>query len=70
VFTSDTITPNADGTFTVTMARDARPKNWLPVGGAGKLTLVLTMLGPEQAYAAESASDPKLLPTIRRVQCR
>ena len=34
-----TIALRPDGTFTVTLARDARPGNWLPTGGAGRLAL-------------------------------
>lgn len=70
VFTSDTITLNPDATFTVSLARDARPRNWLPVGGAGRLVLVLTVLGPGQNLVADAAHDAKVLPSIRRVQCR
>ena len=43
-FTSDTIALQPNGSFVVTLARDARPGNWLPTGGAGRLTLVLSVL--------------------------
>lgn len=64
-FTSDTLAAGADGRFTVTLARDARPGNWLPTGGAGRLALTLTVLDPrpQQDRAAP-------LPSIRKVQCR
>ncbi|CAN0477474.1 unnamed protein product, partial [Phaeothamnion confervicola] len=42
-FTSQTIAANPDGSFFIVLAREARPGNWLPVGGAGRLTLLITM---------------------------
>ena len=65
-FNAQSLAYNPDGSFFVVLARDARPGNWLPVGGAGRLVLVLTILEPRQ-HAAEFA---KRLPTIRRVACR
>ena len=61
-FNSSTIARSADGSFVVTLARDARPGNWLPTGGAGRITLVLTLL--------ESAESTAGLPDIQRVACR
>lgn len=65
-FTSQTIAANPDGSFFIVLAREARPGNWLPVGGAGRLTLVLTMIEPKPSVA-ESALQ---LPSIRRIMCR
>ena len=65
-FTSQTIAANPDGSFFVVLARDARPGNWLPVGGAGRLILVMTMIEPKPSVA-ESAQQ---LPNIRRIGCR
>ncbi len=65
-FTSQTIAANPDGSFFVVLARDARPGNWLPVGGAGRLILVMTMIEPKPSIA-ESAQQ---LPNIRRIGCR
>jgi hypothetical protein len=64
-FTSDTVATSPDGRFVVTLARDARPGNWLPTGGAGRLALMLTLLDPRQPRGAEAP-----LPTIQKVQCR
>jgi hypothetical protein len=72
-FTSDTMAKGADGTFLVSLARDARPGNWLPTGGAGRLMLVLTLLDGRGSPSSQSASgdgDAKGLPLIRRVSCR
>lgn len=65
-FTSQTIAANPDGSFFIVLAREARPGNWLPVGGAGRLTLMLTMIEPKPTVA-ESAAQ---LPSIRRIGCR
>lgn len=64
-FNSSTVARSADGSFTVTLARDARPGNWLPTSGAGRLTLVLTLLefNDDILRAGE-------LPEIKRVACR
>lgn len=65
-FNSQTLAYNPDGSFFLVLARDARPGNWLPVGGAGRLTAVLTILEPRLPAAAYAAR----LPTIRRIGCR
>jgi hypothetical protein len=68
-YTSDTIALGADGRFSITLGRDARPGNWVPTGGAGRLALVLTVLDQRSALADASAHVP-LLPEIKRVGCR
>lgn len=65
-FTNQTIATNPDGSFFVVLAREARPGNWLPVGGAGRLSLQLTMVEPKPSVV-ESA---QVLPSIRRINCR
>lgn len=65
-FTSHTIAANPDGSFFIVLAREARPGNWLPVGGAGRLSLLLTMIEPKPSVT-ESAQQ---LPSIRRIGCR
>lgn len=69
-FTSDTIAPNPDGSYIVTLGRDARPGNWLPTGGAGRLVLVFTILDPATGLSAEQREERhKFLPQIRREGC-
>lgn len=65
-FTSQSIAYNPDGSFFIVLARDARPGNWLPVGGAGRLSLLLTVIEPK-AGATEAMRQ---LPAIRRIGCR
>jgi hypothetical protein len=55
----------ADGRAVVTLARDARPGNWLPIGGGGQVALVLTVHPlPEQEKVGVA------LPEIERIGCR
>jgi hypothetical protein len=70
-FSASTIALGADGSYIVTLARDARPGNWLPTGGAGRLILVLTRPSPRpNAAPSEMAAADRGLPTIRRIACR
>ncbi len=71
-FTSDTVAISPDGTFTVTLARDARPGNWLPTAGAGRLTLAMTLLESDAAIAGDTEAEAAtiVLPVIKRVACR
>ncbi len=60
-----------DGGFIVTLARDARPGNWLPTGGAGRLALVFTRPAPRpNATPTELLAARRGLPAIRRIACR
>jgi len=69
-FTADTIAPNPNGSFVVTLGRDARPGNWLPTGGAGRLVLVLTVLDPATGLSSEERAERnKHLPIIKREGC-
>ncbi|MBU2582632.1 MAG: DUF1214 domain-containing protein [Alphaproteobacteria bacterium] len=71
-FTSDTVAISPDGTFTITLARDARPGNWLPTGGAGRLALSMTLLDGAAAISGDTEAEAEKinLPTIKRVACR
>lgn len=70
VFTRDTAAINPDGSYIVTLGRDARPGNWLPTSGAGRLVLVFTVLDPATGLSdGERADRNTLLPTIRRDGC-
>ena len=69
-FTADTIAPNPNGSFVVTLGRDARPGNWLPTSGAGRLVLVLTVLDPATGLSSEERVERnKHLPVITREGC-
>lgn len=67
-FNSWTAMREPDGKAVVTLARDARPGNWLPIGGGSQINVILTV-----ASAVEGSSTPaqaKGLPEIRRQGCR
>lgn len=68
-YTSDTVAMAPSGQFAVTLARDARPGNWLPTGGAGRLAVVLTLIDPRSQRSADAKAIAGL-PVIRKVQCR
>ena len=70
-YNSATIARSAEGSFVVTLARDARPGNWLPTDGAGRLTLMLTLLevSTDSGWSDPGAEMPTL-PIVRRVACR
>lgn len=68
-FTSQSIALRPDGSFAVTLARDARPGNWLPTGGAGRLALVFTTLDANAPLLTKSGPQTAL-PEIKRIQCR
>ena len=70
-FNSATALRDANGTIGVTLSRDARPGNWLPTAGAGRITLALTVQDPK--WVTQSLEDPghhRTLPLIRKVACR
>ncbi|MGE0765046.1 MAG: DUF1214 domain-containing protein [Hyphomicrobiaceae bacterium] len=62
-YNSATLLRPAGGGLQVALARSARPGNWLPTTGAGRISLVLALEGREQSRAWQP-------PTIRRVACR
>ena len=69
-FTSDTVAANPDGSYIVTLGRDARPGNWLPTSGAGRLAVVFTLLDPATGLSQEERAERyKLLPEIRQEAC-
>ena len=69
-FTADTIALNPNGSFLVSLGRDARPGNWLPTSGAGRLVLVFTVLDPATGLSTEERAErDKHLPIIKREGC-
>lgn len=64
-YNSTTMMRTPGGRFGVTLSRSARPGNWLPTGGGGRLALQLRIEEPRGGERAEIA-----LPVIRRIACR
>ena len=67
-FNSASVMRPANGGIDIRLARNARPGNWLPTGGAGRISLVFTLEEPRAAGNDDSRSP--LLPSIRRIACR
>lgn len=68
-YTTDTIALKPDGTFLATLARDAQPGNWLPVGGAGRLAISFSVVDLGVRAVAREGEIEELLPVIRRTKC-
>jgi hypothetical protein len=68
-FSSDTALRAPSGRIVIHLARSARPGNWLPTGGAGRLTLVLQAEDPNDGSATPDEDAQVRLPDIRRVAC-
>jgi hypothetical protein len=70
-YTSRTIARGPDGSFQVTLSRDARPGNWLPTGGAGRLVLHLSVVGyTSNPTTTDKVVEAGALPVIQRLACR
>jgi hypothetical protein len=69
-FNSETVMREPDGHAVITLARDARAGNWLPIGGGSRITLVLTVQDAAWAAASSVSGAPRPLPEIQRVACR
>ena len=69
-FSSDTVMRETDGRAIVTLARDARAGNWLPIGGGGRIILLFTVQDATLASAVYEGSYAVHMPSIERVACR
>ena len=67
-FNSATVMRPGGNRLDIALSRSARPGNWLPTGGAGRLTLLFTLEEPRAS--GPDRSQPKPLPPIRRIACR
>jgi len=70
-FNSQTVMRSTNGEYTIVLARDARPGNWLPVTSSYRLRLMLRVYHPVLADdRIDSTAEQGELPTIRRLGCR
>ena len=70
-FTSQTVLRGTDGSYTISIAREARAGNWLPSRRAGKLMVRLLVQQPRYIHdQAGSDEEERELPSIRRIKCR
>jgi hypothetical protein len=70
-FNGSTVTRDSEGRVFITLASDARPGNWLPTGGAGKLNIVFIVQDPK--WVAQNLVDSSIarsLPDVRKVTCQ
>jgi hypothetical protein len=68
-FTSETMALKANGSFSVKLSRDTQPGNWLPIGGAGRLALVFTVIDLGTRAVTQEGEIEQLVPTITRSRC-
>jgi hypothetical protein len=71
-FNSEELIRRADGSFHVTLSRNARPENWLPTGSSAdrNLFLVLRAYGARETDISGIGQIPAdRLPKIERVRC-
>jgi hypothetical protein len=59
-----------DGRTVITLARDARPGNWLPSGRGSRVVLVLTVQDSTLGSAVHDGGTPRSVPEIVRTECR
>ncbi len=70
-FSRETVAITPHGDFVISMARDARPGNWIPTGGAGSLAIMLVLQNGNVSIAENRRQrDEETLPKIVRVKCR
>ena len=67
-FTSAEVVRNADGAFTIVVARTARPGNWLPVGDARDYVLMLRLYDTLLDFGTTKVGADAL-PKIIRGRC-
>jgi hypothetical protein len=69
-FNSSTAMRGGDGRTVITLARDARPGNWLPSGRGNRVVLVLTVQDATWGSNVHDGGTPKSMPEIVRRECR
>jgi len=69
-FNSSTAMRELDGRTVITLARDARPGNWLPSGRGNRVLLVLTVEDAGWGNSVHDGASPKSMPEIVRTGCR
>lgn len=68
-FTSSELVRGVDGGFLITLARQARPGNWLPTGHDGPILLMLSLYGTPLTSALAGGAPLSELPSITAAGC-
>ena len=66
-FDSTTLARGHGGHYAITLSRDARPGNWLPIASAGRFVIVVERQPSPQGNEPGSLDDA--MPAIRRIAC-
>jgi hypothetical protein len=69
-FNINTAMREPSGRVAISVARDARPGNWLPSGRSGRIVLVLTAQDAGFAASVHDSATAKPMPEIQRGACR
>lgn len=69
-YSTATVMRAADGSFAITLSREARAGNWLPVAGRGAVQLMLSVYGLETGEIRRGGQDQSGLPIITKGACR
>ena len=69
-FGASTAMRGVDGRTVISLARDARPGNWLPTGRSNRIVLVLTVQDAAWVTAIHDGASPRSMPQIVRSGCR
>jgi hypothetical protein len=69
-FNTNTALREPNGRIAISVARDARPGNWLPSGRSGRIVLVLTAQDAGFAAGVHDSAAARSLPEIQRGACR
>jgi hypothetical protein len=69
-YNTSTALRSPGGRLSISLARSARPGNWLPTAGAGRISLVLTVEELRDAAPGRTGPWTWRPPKIRRVSCR
>ena len=69
-FNTNTAMREPNGRVAISVARDARPGNWLPSGRSGRIVLVLTVQDAGFAASVHDSNAPRAMPEIQRAACR
>lgn len=69
-FNAATIARQIDDSFTIHLARDAKPYNWIPTSRAGRLVIMIEIQPQSGRETIDTDRDTVQLPQIRRTGCR